>query len=549
MGELLLINEEVDTLFKILGLAGIDTMMEWRQVWTADQRVQQELMTTMVANTATVMGELQNTRAQLEAMMLLQFETEQRSERHSDNAMQLMQSMLSTVVKGSKATVEKLPPWFLPSSELEFEPEAFASVHRGVWGSGTHVVVKRFLVDDSTEVDVSVKLQIEAEMNLWHQFNYPNIIKMFGASHVSSPPFIVCEDATNGDLCSFLARSEINKGHKWRMLYQAGLGLDYMHKKRVVHGDLKLNNILVGADGQAKLSDFGLSSGSGLAAASEAAIAGGLRWRAPECLTHAPTFASDVYSFAMCMIEAEIGNPPFAFLDDDGVRENLRDGTIPDKPDTMSSDEWDLVVSMTNVDPAKRISLLSVLEKLKRFAKQEATANPDGAPIQTFAATQSLTSAEVVQSSVVGASNRIAELLDKIAVARDDDIEQSLLKLVRECLNDDHRTLLYEADGIQILSNVVRTGRISLVQLYALQCLKWPTICDSKLSVSKFNALRNCVEAVPKSDVVSLLNALQKGTDYEKEQALIRCVCITSERNRWQTSRNETRVHTIEKWE
>ncbi|KAG6968539.1 hypothetical protein JG688_00005767 [Phytophthora aleatoria] len=225
MGELLLINEEVDTLFKILGLAGIDAMMEWRQVWTADQRVQQELMTTMVANTATVMGELQNTRAQLEAMMLLQFETEQRSERHSDNAMQLMQSMMSTVVKGSKATVEKLPPWFLPSSELEFEPEAFAqgsfaSVHRGVWGSGTHVVVKRFLVDDSTEVDVSVKLQIEAEMNLWHQFNHPNIIKMFGASHVSSPPFIVCEDATNG------------------------LGLDYMHKKRVVHGDLKLNNIL-----------------------------------------------------------------------------------------------------------------------------------------------------------------------------------------------------------------------------------------------------------------------------------------------------------------
>ncbi|KAF1785125.1 Armadillo-type fold [Phytophthora cactorum] len=77
------------------------------------------------------------------------------------------------------------------------------------------------------------------------------------------------------------------------------------------------------------------------------------------------------------------------------------------------------------------------------------------------------------------------------------DDDGSLLKLVRECLNDDHRTLLYEADGIQILSNV--------------------------LSVSEFNALRNCVEAVPKSDVVSLLNALQKGTDYEKEQALIRC--------------------------
>ncbi|KAF1785162.1 Protein kinase-like domain [Phytophthora cactorum] len=302
--------------------------------------------------------------------------------------------------------------------ELEFEPEAFAqgsfaSVHRGVWGSGTHVVVKRFLVDDSTEVDVSVKLQIEAEMNLWHQFNHPNIIKMFGP-HTSVHRRLLCarmQRMVISVLFLLVQRSIKNA-------IPAGLGLvHYMHKKRVVHGDLKLNNILVGADGQAKLSDFGLSSVSGSAAASEAAIAGGLRWRAPEYLTHAPTFASDVYSFAMCMIEAEIGNPPFAFLDDDGVRENLRDGTIPDKPDTMSSDEWDLVVSMTNVYPAKRISLLSVLEKLKRFAKQEATANPDGAPKQTFAATQSLTSAEVVQSSVVGASNRIAELLDKIAVA------------------------------------------------------------------------------------------------------------------------------------
>lgn len=40
----------------------------------------------------------------------------------------------------------------------------------------------------------------------------------------------------------------------------SALGLDYIHKNGVVHGDLKLNNILVGADRMAKLADFGLSS-------------------------------------------------------------------------------------------------------------------------------------------------------------------------------------------------------------------------------------------------------------------------------------------------
>jgi hypothetical protein len=60
-------------------------------------------------------------------------------------------------------------------------------------------------------VDERMKLQIEAEMNLWYQFKHPNAIQMFGASHVSSPPFIVCEDATDGDVAQFLLRSEATK--------------------------------------------------------------------------------------------------------------------------------------------------------------------------------------------------------------------------------------------------------------------------------------------------------------------------------------------------
>ncbi|EGZ18324.1 hypothetical protein PHYSODRAFT_406823, partial [Phytophthora sojae] len=122
-------------------------------------------------------------------------------------------------------------PWFMSSDELKFEKEAFArssfaSVYRGVWGTGTRVVVKRFLNDDLV-ADERAKQQIEKEINLWHKFNNPNVIRMFGASYVSSPALVVCvcEDATNGDLCSYLARSDSNKQHMWRLLHQAALGL------------------------------------------------------------------------------------------------------------------------------------------------------------------------------------------------------------------------------------------------------------------------------------------------------------------------------------
>lgn len=254
---------------------------------------------------------------------------------------QVMKSAMTTVIRASAVTVEKLPPWFLPSSELKIDAGPFArgpfgSVHCGVWGPGTKVVVKCFPVENIV-ADERAKQTIEAEMNLWYQFNHPNVVKMFGASHVSSPPFIVCEDATNGDLSAFLGQSEDNKRRMWRLLYEAALGLDYLHKKSVVHGDLKLNNILVGADGQAKLSDFGMNAVKSSSVAisktegAESYTLAGLRWRAPECLTKRPTFASDVYSFAMCIIEAVQDELPFEFLDDPTIYEKVKNGVIPDR--------------------------------------------------------------------------------------------------------------------------------------------------------------------------------------------------------------------------
>ncbi|RLN94104.1 hypothetical protein BBJ28_00025906, partial [Nothophytophthora sp. Chile5] len=76
------------------------------------------------------------------------------------------------------------------------------------------------------------------------------------------------------------------------------------------------------------------------------------------CLRKRPHFASDVYSFAICMIEAAIGEPPFAFLDDDAARDDLRNGEIPEQPEEMSSEEWELVVLMMNAEPAKTTFLV-----------------------------------------------------------------------------------------------------------------------------------------------------------------------------------------------
>ncbi|GMF21103.1 unnamed protein product [Phytophthora lilii] len=188
-------NEEVDVVCQTLNITNADAVMNWKQVLEADQRIQQELMASSVDDAQVVLKELQDTRSQLETILTLKFETEQRSEQQSPEMTKLLKTMMGTVIRASMTSVPKLPPWFLPPYEIHFNPEpfargSFATLHRGVWGADTNVVVKCFLVD-GVEVDERTRQNIEAEMNIWYQFDHPNVAKLLGASHISTPPFIV----------------------------------------------------------------------------------------------------------------------------------------------------------------------------------------------------------------------------------------------------------------------------------------------------------------------------------------------------------------------
>ncbi|KAE9338215.1 hypothetical protein PF008_g12164 [Phytophthora fragariae] len=428
----------------------------------------------------------ESTRAQLEAMTMLKFEieTEHRRDQQNDRVMELLQSEMTTVDQQSIVIMDaELPPWFIPSDEIEFERQPFArgaytSLHHGVWKL-RNIVVKRFRAGHRV-ID-----ELENEMNLWYEFDHPNIIKMFGASHVS-PPFIVCEDATNADLASFLARPESNQRRTWSLLYQAALGLEHVHNKQVVHGVLKLNKILVSADGHAKLSDFGVSA----VWKSEDAILeefGTLRWDAPECLTREPTFASDVYSFAMCMVEAVTCMPPFGYLGDETVREYLKAGKIMDKPDEMPDGAWDLVVSMTCVDPSKRISLSHVLVKLKELAEDEAELESQDTEPQTATIVPTNNIQDFLETMSV------LELMAEISAGR--ETEEALRCLLRASINDEQR---------------------------------WCMTADSMLTNPEFDGIRMSIPRATGMYLAHFVVDLEIGSDLEKEKAVVLCACFAT---------------------
>ncbi|RLN89673.1 hypothetical protein BBJ28_00024651 [Nothophytophthora sp. Chile5] len=160
----------------------------------------------------------------------------------------------------------------------------------------------------------------------------------------------------------------------WHFLHDAAEGLQHLHDHGIVHGDLKGNNILV-SDNIAKLADFGLSiiaSREEVPGSGDEGALGAFRWKAPECLMGArPTFASDIYSFGMCIIEVVTGKFPWGnSIPDEAVIHNVtQEKLIPARPEVFSDAEWDLVTRMCSFDPELRMNAGAVVNCADYFAK------------------------------------------------------------------------------------------------------------------------------------------------------------------------------------
>ncbi|GMF14470.1 unnamed protein product [Phytophthora fragariaefolia] len=294
--------------------------------------------------------------------------------------------------------LEMAPEWLIPWYELVIDKNnrlgcgGYGCVFRAKW-LDSDVVVKR-LICSGDEFDVSSSLSWYAsirattsasskremmimfrrEVEIWFGFSHPHVVRLFGACHIGIP-FFVCEYATNGTLVSYLRK---NPHELWPLLHEAALGVQYLHARGVVHGDLKGNNIVIGSDKKAKVTDFGLSAitSDGV----DPKLSGASHWVAPECFTDEyarPTFASDIYSFGMCIIEAlrvaEVGNDtmkiclPWGILDSFVVKYHVKQKRLPPRPKNCTDHQWRLVERMCTYDPDKRLQISTVVDELRRL--------------------------------------------------------------------------------------------------------------------------------------------------------------------------------------
>ncbi|XP_033030798.1 serine/threonine-protein kinase MARK2 isoform X4 [Lacerta agilis] len=226
--------------------------------------------------------------------------------------------------------------------------------------TGKEVAVK---IIDKTQLNSSSLQKLFREVRIMKVLNHPNIVKLFEVIETEKTLYLVMEYASGGEVFDYLVAhgrmKEKEARAKFRQIVSA---VQYCHQKFIVHRDLKAENLLLDADMNIKIADFGFSNeftfgnkldtfcGSPPYAAPE--LFQGKKYDGPEV---------DVWSLGVILYTLVSGSLPF---DGQNLKER-RERVLRGKyriPFYMSTDCENLLKKFLILNPSKRGTLEQIMK-------------------------------------------------------------------------------------------------------------------------------------------------------------------------------------------
>lgn len=125
--------------------------------------------------------------------------------------------------------------------------------------SNEKVAIK--IVDKATIADVEDVERVYRETFILTTLKHKNIIKLLEVFDTQTCVMLAMEYAGGGELQTFLeSRRRLPEMETCRIFHQIVSGVEYCHRAKIIHRDLKLENILLDEEGIVKIADFGLSN-------------------------------------------------------------------------------------------------------------------------------------------------------------------------------------------------------------------------------------------------------------------------------------------------
>jgi eukaryotic-like serine/threonine-protein kinase len=178
------------------------------------------------------------------------------------------------------------------------------------------------------KLDPGARQRFLLEARAVAKIHHPNVVEIYGMGTVENRPYFATELVRGESL------DNLTKPVPWQTALDIAIGLARglaaAHRRNVVHCDLKPSNIMIDAEGVAKIIDFGLARIAAEGEHTPHAPVGTPDYMAPEVWDgEAPTRRADVYSLGAVLFELLAGRPPFADIDPSELRRRVTTAEAP----------------------------------------------------------------------------------------------------------------------------------------------------------------------------------------------------------------------------
>ncbi len=297
--------------------------------------------------------------------------------------------------KSQDDNVEKLDiedrtePWQIPYENLilgkKIAEGFYGEVFKGaLWGK--QVAIKRLkfsaeVIHNDPEKEKIVR-KLKEEASIMSTLRHPNVLLFMGLSTDLPNICLVTEFMEKGSLHDVVQGTMVNDGDFIRMISDICCGMNYLHKRSILHLDLKALNLLVDDNGSVKVADFGISR---ITQGLEKKIKGPqgygtVLYMPPEVVmggmsdenTTYYDYTYDVFSFGVMLFELMYTreHPDVNFVVDDNIGYELLREPLMTKGEASLPPWWpevivDIISKCTSNDPKSRPPFEDIIQLLK----------------------------------------------------------------------------------------------------------------------------------------------------------------------------------------
>ena len=229
-------------------------------------------------------------------------------------------------------------------------------------------VIKQIILD---EMDNEERQDTLNEVIILKRLDHSNIIKfkdVFTKTKPNNTLNIVTEYADDGDLNKKILKLKERKSPFTEKqiidyLTQICLALNHIHKKKIIHRDLKSGNVFLTKSGLIKLGDFGIAKGFKNTWEKAKTKVGTPYYLSPEIINSKPyDLKSDIWALGVLLYEMMTFKMPFNANSLPSLSLKIIRGYYQPPPSSYSKDLIDLVKRCLNLDPKKRPTAESILK-------------------------------------------------------------------------------------------------------------------------------------------------------------------------------------------